>query len=836
MIASTDPQHGQHQASTPFPNQNGVALKESLVSWWQRARPFFQEHAPQIVTQIDDDAQRLTKLEQASTSFCVCVLGQTAVGKSTLLNAIVAGEATVLPAGGIGPLTALATEVRYSADPYLLVTYRTRKALGGFRLQLEKELKKTDRLSQSDLAEDIHEAPGAGEVADDSAGLRLDGELQREHTQDTAFRELCKQATQILTADQFREIPLADLVTGFRAILGLKVDSLAVFSEADQRRIASAAAILAASDAEMPTRYAKGELGNDFESLVRDHVSGYLAPLVERINVGYPSSALDRDIILVDLPGVGIANDRYRTITSEYVRSKASAVILVVDRGGPTEASVDLIRDSGYWDRLLISSEDPENDPCELLVVVTKVDDVAREHYMQQSHLPKTQKLSTAKLFNDLRVQVRTAIRTQAEQSFLSLSTGATNDQDVLEARKSAQTTLMKRLEVFPVSAVQYRYFLAEDEDQEPFIKDSDSSGIPNLIHYLDELSTGHKERLRLGREAVAERLTRNAEATLSQLKLSWSATSRAAEEAEHLRDELARFLEPKRRELDNRKGAFREFLHVSGSARIAELVAKAQLSAQLEVSAYLRVLSTVNWATLRATVVRGGAFVSSRGVRIDIAADIAQRFQEPVTAIWGRTLLRDIRIRTRQYGTTLESTISDICEWADGRADTVVQREVLRAQERLMSDRILQLAAVGGEAVDELKAAIMRDLMATIEGPIREQCEAFRRRGDAIGPGVKNRILQLFNQLATEAVAAAASPAISLLESQFVKVRIEIAKALEEWGDPIQQASDAIIEREEMRRERCDAQRRKKMLLEIDALIAQMPFAFVAPRLEVHA
>ena len=807
-------------------------MKESLASWWQRARPFFQEHAPQIVTQIDDDAQRLTKLDQASTSFCVCVLGQSAVGKSTLLNAIVAGEATVLPAGGIGPLTALATEVRYSADPYLLVTYRTRKALGGFRLQLEKALKKADRLSKTDRAEDNQESTDAGDLADDSDGVTPDGE----HTQDTVFRELCKQATQILTADQFKEIPLADLVSGFRAVLGLKVDSLTAFSEADQGRIASAAAILAASDAEKPTRYTKRELGDEFESLVRDHVSGFLAPLVERINVGYPSSALDRDIILVDLPGVGIANDRYRTITSEYVRSKASAVILVVDRGGPTEASVDLIRDSGYWDRLLISSEDPESDPCELLVVVTKVDDVAREHYMQQSHLPREQKLSTAKLFNDLRVKVRAAIRTQAEQSFLGLSIGATKDHDVLEARKSAQMTLMKRLEVFPVSAVQYRYFLAEDEDQQPFIKDSDSSGIPSLIQYLDELATAHKERLRLGKEAVAERLSRNAEASLSQLKLSWSAISRESEEAEKLREELARFLEPKRHELENRKGAFREFLHVSGGARIAELVAKAQLSAQLEVSAYLRQLNTVHWATLRATVVRGGAFVSSRGVRVDIAADIAQRFQEPVTAIWGRTLLKDVRIRTRQYGTVLESTISDICEWADGRSDTAVQREVLRAQERLMRDRILQLAAVGSEAVDELKAAIMRDLMATIEGPIREQCEAFRRRGDAIGPGVKNRILHLFNQLANEAVAAAGLPAIHLLESQFVNVRTEIAKALEDWGDPIQQASDAIIEREEQRRERSDAQRRKHMLREIDNLIAQMPLDSPGVQIQLQA
>jgi hypothetical protein len=358
-----------------------------------------------------------------------------------------------------------------------------------------------------------------------------------------------------------------------------------------------------------------------------------------------------------------------------------------------------------------------------------------------------------------------------------------TKDQDVLDARASAQATLVRRLEVFPVSAIEYRYLLANDDEQRPFIRDSDSSGIPGLIVHLEQLSADHKERLAQAKRLVQDRLMRNVEATLAQLKVSWSATSRAAQEAEQLQEELARFLEPKRRELENRKGAFREFLNVSGTSRIAELVAKAQLSAQLEITAYLNALRHVHWATLRATVVRGGAYVSGKGIRVDIAADIAQRFQEPLASIWGRTLLRDIRIRTRQYGTTLEAAIAEICDWADARSDTEMQREVLRAQERLMSDRVLQLGTVGSEAVEELKEAIMRDLMSTIEAPIRLECEEFRRRGDAVGAGVKNRIHALFAQLASEAVAAAGSPAIKLLEAQFVSVRTDIAKALEDWA-----------------------------------------------------
>ena len=53
-------------------------------------------------------------------------------------------------------------------------------------------------------------------------------------------------------------------------------------------------------------------------------------------------------MILVDLPGVGIAQDPYRDVTKSYVRDKARAVVLTVDRAGPTESTMDLIRSSGF--------------------------------------------------------------------------------------------------------------------------------------------------------------------------------------------------------------------------------------------------------------------------------------------------------------------------------------------------------------------------------------------------------------------------------------------------------------------------------------------------------
>ena len=80
---------------------------------------FFGEHAPSTLTQLDNEAIWLKRLLEHVEETVVCMLGQAAVGKSTLLNAVVAGSSILLPAGGIGPsLTAIATRVCYSEEPY----------------------------------------------------------------------------------------------------------------------------------------------------------------------------------------------------------------------------------------------------------------------------------------------------------------------------------------------------------------------------------------------------------------------------------------------------------------------------------------------------------------------------------------------------------------------------------------------------------------------------------------------------------------------------------------------------------------------------------------------
>lgn len=813
-----------------------------FLTWWQTSRPFFLEHTAIAASQLDDDAERLKRLLNRSEEVVVCALGQAAVGKSTLLNAIVAGARTLLPAGGIGPLTALATQVRYSAEPYFTVVYQHPRRLQGFRLALEAELGRQGRASAIAIPADpagdqdsnplgILETDPALRDPPDSAGVvaalesaaddderRVVGERQRR------IDEVAKLACQIVKGDQFASADLAELVVGLRVVLGLPSPGLPPLKAEDLERVQRAAAALRSGRDGAPARFTSAELGKVFSSVLREHATGALAPLIQTIEVGWPSDVLEDGLVLVDLPGVGIADDRYRTETAHYIRQRARAVILVVDRAGPTDASVDLIRDTGYWDRLLLSSSDPDSDACALLLAVSKLDDVAREEYRQTEHLAPEERPKLREVFARLRAEAETRMRAQTASCFSRLSQAETEDDAVRTARAEAGDVLLESLGVFPVSATQYRELMAEDDEIRPFVREPAETGLPALRDHLKDLARRNRADLARERDEVTGRMVRTASATLDQTRAQWSDNLRAAEEAARLREALDRFLEPKHLEFATRQGAFREFLDNTATVRIDELVARAQSAAQEEVGRYLLSLHTLHWATLRATVTRGGTFVSSAGRRVDLAADVAQRFQEPMAAVWGQTLLKDVRARTQQHGRALEAIVAEVCAWADAHADAKVQHEVLRAQQALIRDRVRQLGQVGREAVDELKDAIKRELIEQIAAPIRLACEDFVRRGNAYGPGVRGRILAMIQELAGQSVRSAAKPAAKLLKGRFTDVRGDVLTALAAWGDPIQQAADAVAEREEMRQRRSDAQKRTRVLEELDALRRTLP------------
>src|SRR5262249_23147532 len=91
-------------------------------------------------------------------------------------------------------------------------------------------------------------------------------------------------------------------------------------------------------------------------------------------------------------------------------------------------------------------------------------------------------------------------------------------------------------------------------------------------------------------------------------------------------------------------------------------------------------------------------------------------------------------------------------------------------------------------------------------------------------GTGVKGRILGLFRRLAEDATEAASGPAIEILTSRFREVETEILAVFEQHTDPLTSAADAIVASHELRVKRSDAQRRKRVLAEVDAVLRACP------------
>ena len=104
-------------------------------------------------------------------------------------------------------------------------------------------------------------------------------------------------------------------------------------------------------------------------------------------------------------------------------------------------------------------------------------------------------------------------------------------------------------------------------------------------------------------------------------------------------------------------------------------------------------------------------------------------------------------------------------------------------------------------------------ELCRAIEGPIRKRCKAFVQLNSHEGRGVRDRILELFDELADETIDAAKPPAQKVLLDNYRTVEQEIVEAWRIHNDPLAAAADAIVSSHEDSVKRSDDQKRKKIL-----------------------
>jgi predicted GTPase len=774
----------------------------ALVEWYEKhARSAIEEFATDRVAGFDAQTVRLQRIAQlADAEVAACFLGQSGVGKSTLINALVGGSEVILPAGGVGPLTAQALEVRFSEKPMFTVQYHRMQQFWQLVFALEQKLlRQNKRADDSELKQEL-----SGE--DDELGFD-DGQV---------VDHLERQGRLIINGNQNASLDLGYLVDCLRIAGGKPPKWNTAPKPEDAERIERIRRVLQLASRDIP-HTVDAALGNsEFLRELRIHAAGFLAPFIRQIELGWPSTILSTGLRLVDLPGVGISSDAYRAVTEKWVREKAHAICLVVHKSGIDAASADLLRSSGFLNRLLHSTDDPEADPVELIVAVTMLDNVATAEYREERQSNPQQCRTKREHLAVIRQKMPAVIATQLETELKRIITDL--EGSAKEASDAAIHRILSKLKVYPLSAHEFVRVTLQDDEERPFITQPEESGVPAMQVALADVVQARRSDMFCRLREVSNLFREQVTTTLRTIEAQWQDPQSGTIESERIRRELQEFIPTHREEFSARKGAFREFLKKTVPEKIETLIEQASASALEEMRRNSRKFHDMHWATLRASVRKGGTFDGAH--HIDLPRDYSLMYDGQIAPIWGQQVIKIVRERTKELGEDYVALIEEIVAWAEQQGARSQKRVLEALRDQIKADA-KALASVGKEATDELRQRVRDQLLRTISTPIQKRCQKFVDEGQDVGRGVKHRILDLFDDLLPTVVAAAKPPAYKVLNENYEDVQIEIREQLKKNSDPLKTAEDAILTGHQEAERRSMAQRRKQVLERLGSILA---------------
>ena len=776
-----------------------------IPRWYRTvARPVLTRIDPGSIAELDRLAAHIEQIErQRGARFPICLLGQAGVGKSTLINTLVADAEIIVPSGGgTGPLTAHALHVRHGEQPAFRVRYHSAREVKNIRFVLETELGRRDK------------AQAAAAESDEEHDLALNLAQDEDTHSRSRIQENISRAALLATGAQSADRTLQYLIDALRVMLGERIRFDTTFQPEDLQRLSSIQKVLRTDviDDEFDFHSATHP---DFRQRLRDHAAGFMAPLIREMVIEWPSPVLQSSVELVDLPGIGIVNDSFREVTADYMRNRARGVLLVTDSRGLRVEDAALLRDSGFLNRLLHSADDPAADPIILLVAVVRVDDVAEENFRNERAMLGAGSASKAEHFrrhaDRSRDDVRKRISELLEETWERDTPG----------KASVLNSIAQSMQVFPISSIQYRRLIAPDPDDGlSFLKEISDTNIPALRDAIASLAHEALTESQRRYEGLCRRFLAAVRARLNLLAAQAEEHRSAESDAQAFAGRLTQLAEPIRREYDLRRGRFGNFLRSTVPVQIEGKLTAASNKARENLAKYLKDHERTHWRTLQAAVRREGAFNGK--ININLVQDFTLKYEEPVAELWSREILQFVRKETMAFSTYLEDAVTKLLDvaQASGAPTSAALLEAIRDNVRSQREG---LEDVGANEVRRIRKVVRTELVRTIENPIRESCRRFVEAHQDVGAGVKSRIHELFRELANEVVTAAYEPTHQLLLVNYESVADSITQSLGASGDPLQNAFAALSA---TNTDRSDAESTEQhaRAAEIRSLVEQMP------------
>lgn len=751
---------------------------------YESALPHLEDR-PDIRSALDRAVGLLRDSETRLQPVCVGLVGESQVGKSSLMNALLGRMA--LPAGGIGPLTAQAIRVSWGEEETMNVSYHGRARLNQLRFAIEQHLRRagvlpvsgTDALS----GEPVDEPAAAEETAfpeDDAPPEEAtDGRLP------PRIEFYVAQARRLLCEKTQTQEDLLDLVNGLRFVLGMQAcggrQPPAIWlprAEALKLRLGQRETI---------TRSSAGGR-KEFDRELRLRAAEWLAPLVERLELSLNEELL-RDLVLVDLPGIGVVGDDAAKVAGEFVRREAGGIVLVVPNHGVTDSIASLLEGTEVITRLLFAGR---GDTLPVSIVVTHLDDVARTRFSERRKDALEEggpKPDRHQIFLELAEPMRATVRRQLGEALRRSRSYVEAQADERAQRDLTITRLLDEVDVRCVAAPDYLNLTSGGEDL-AFLQREEITGIPGLREQVAGIARMERERrsaaVRDALDALLAELRGGLEGVRGELRL---AEDDAAVRA-RVHQEVTVIAAPLRERMKAYHGEVLGTLRNAIPRSILILCFQAYQATERRLVLLRRQGETLYYPSLRAALMHAGVWTRRD---FDYPSELTRAFVDRIASEWEPKVVGEVRDQVARVAERDAKLLGELIEAV--RAVSGVEVSPLLALQSTLPTRAKAAVVWKQDRFEALRRDVHDGLHGLVSREIETACDRALEAGKDRGQGAKRRILEVFEEGGRKAIDRARERAVALLNKHLEKLVGEIqAGYLTDNADPLGAAVRTLV------------------------------------------